>query len=153
MTPPPTAPLEDPPVPEAAIAREDPPMIASSSPEEPPLVDLDVLQDLEQQLDGRTAVLGFVDDFTVLWESRYTRVSEALGTGNDEAALDALLSLKASASMVGALQLAGRAEEIESAMKRGDARDGGSYLPALSTCGQLTLQALQERYVKPSEAG
>ncbi|WP_372698883.1 Hpt domain-containing protein [Arthrobacter sp. JSM 101049] len=152
MNPPPTAPLEDPPAPETAIARDEPPMCTATHPEEPPLVDLDVLHDLEQQLDGRSAVLGFVGDFADLWASRYTRVAEALGTGDDEAAMDALLSLKASASMVGATRLAARAEDIESAMKRGDAGDGSTFLPSLSSCGRLTLQALQEDYVTPSDA-
>ncbi|MBM6622432.1 Hpt domain-containing protein [Micrococcaceae bacterium RIT802] len=127
-------------------------MFSLPSPEEPPLVDLAILHDLEQQLDGRSAVLDFVGDFASLWAARYTRVAEALRTGDDEAALDALLSLKASASMVGAIRLAGRAEEIESAMKRGDVGDGKTFLPALSTCGQLTLHALETLYVRPSEA-
>lgn len=153
MNPPPTAPLEDPPVPETGTAREDPNMFPSTSPEEPPPVDFEVLHDLERQLDGRSAVLGFVSDFADLWAARYTRVAEALGTGDDEAALDALLSLKASASMVGALRLADRAEKIESAMKRGDVGDGQTFLPALWTCGQLTLQALENGYVRPSDAG
>lgn len=120
-------------------------------PECPPLVDLAVLHELERQVDGRSAVLGFVRDFADLWEARYGRLAEALAAQDPDTALDVLLSLKAAAAMAGAVRLSGAAERIEEAVKCGEPGTAAEFLPLLASCGRETLQALRERYVTPTE--
>ena len=54
---------------------------------------------------GRSAAARFADDFRKLLECRLTRVDAALTRADPVSALDAVLSLKASAAMLGAEQM------------------------------------------------
>ena len=116
-----------------------------------PFVDLAVLHELEQQVNDRPTVLGFVRDFVDLWESRYDRLAEALEVSDPDAALDALVSIKASAAMAGALRLSQEAKELEDVVNSGGDRAANGLLPNLRACGQRSVQELWERYIKPLE--
>lgn len=149
MAPSPTAPLEGRPAAGVVVTREECPMTALPPPDEPPLVDVAVLHDLERQMDSRSVVLGFVRDFIQLWEPRYERLAQALALPDPDIALDALLSLKTAAAMAGAVRLSGETERLETAVKQADADRVAGLLPVLARCGGETIQALLELYVMP----
>jgi HPt (histidine-containing phosphotransfer) domain-containing protein len=153
MHTPPTAPLMGLTDTMAGVAREDSPMSTLPSPNGQPLVDFAVLRELEEQVEDRSIVLGFVHDFVELWESRYLRLAQALDHLDRDTALDALLSLKTAATMAGAVRLSKGAGELEEAVKRGDEAAAVDLLPGLEVCGRQTLLELQERYIRPLEQG
>ena len=137
----------------AGGTRKDTPMPTLPSPNGQPLVDLAVLRELEQQVNDRSIVVGFVHDFVDLWESRYERSAQALDPLDPDTALDALISIKTAASMAGALRLSRNADELEKAVKLGDENAAQVLLPKLKACGEQTLEELCNRYLKPLEQG
>lgn len=121
------------------------------APQGPSLVDLAILRELEHQLNDRAAALGFVRTFMDLWETRYDRLATALEPFDRDAALDTLLSIKASAAMAGAVRLSRHAEEMEHAINCGDDTAATRLLSNMQICGQQTMRELREYYIKPLE--
>src|SRR5438876_661030 len=70
-----------------------------------PLLDLTAIQTLEDQLDNPLTARNFARDFTRLWEKRYQALAAAIGSQDAVAALEAILSLRTSSTMVGGVQL------------------------------------------------
>ncbi|KRE76735.1 hypothetical protein ASG79_17695 [Arthrobacter sp. Soil761] len=112
-----------------------------------PLVDPVVLQDLEDELGQPDLVTNFAKDYVRLWEQRERRLIASLANQDRAAALDAVISLKVSSTMVGALRLAGLAQALESAVRRGDL--GGGFFPELiSAHGWATVNELRAQYLQ-----
>lgn len=153
MVSPSTYPLMGQPPTRAGGARRDSPMFSFLSPQGAPFIDLAVLHELEQQINDRSTVLAFVHDFVDLWESRYGRLVQSLKVSDPDAALDALLSIKTSSAMAGALRLSQEAKALEDTVKSGDHRAANGALPNLQACGQQTVRELCDRYIKQLEQG
>jgi HPt (histidine-containing phosphotransfer) domain-containing protein len=90
----------------------------------------------------------FVEDFVELWGSRFWRLSNALAKQNSEDALDAVLSLKCSASMVGALRLSRLAEELENEIRLYQPARLQALLYDIRSCGTLTMNELRQPPVR-----
>ena len=105
-----------------------------------PLLDPGVLEDLEAEVPG--AATRFARAFIGLWEQRHARIADAVHAGDRTAALEAALSLKASAMMVGATLLAELAAELARSLSR---RDGNQVhlCDRVGACGAETMEVLR----------
>lgn len=120
---------------------------ALAAAEPAPLVDPAALQELGEQVNSVALAKGFARDFSQMWEQRYGSLAGALDRREQGAALDAVLSLKTSSSMVGGLRLAGLAGELEEAIRRGDLEHAASRLPEVAARGGETVAELEFSYV------
>lgn len=118
------------------------------------LVDRSVLDRLGKELDddgeGYTRI--FVANFITCLPGRIERLRLALTTGDLEAAVDAVLSLKTSSQMVGAERLAGLAMDLETEVRGEASRSDMMALPKLAAaflspiarCGSQTVHILDQ---------
>jgi hypothetical protein len=114
--------------------------------EDLPLVDLLVLQELEEELGRPDLATNFAKDYVVMWERRERRLVASLQEEDHAAALDAVISLKVSSTMVGALRLACLAQALEGAVRRGEV--SGGAVGELSVHGRATVEELQVQYLQ-----
>lgn len=118
------------------------------------LVDRSVLDRLGKELDddgeGYTRI--FVANFITCLPGRIERLRLALTTGDLEAAVDAVLSLKTSSQMVGAERLASLAMDLETEVRGKASRSDMMALPKLAAaflgpiarCGSQTVHILDQ---------
>ena len=111
-----------------------------------PIVDPSALQELGLQLDSPAVAKGFARDYTRMWDQRYQSLAMSLDSGNEAAALDAVLSLKTSSAMVGGVRLAGLARELEDAIRVRDMDLARSLLREVAESGNETVDELQLSY-------
>lgn len=109
----------------------------------PPLVDPATLQELGSQLDNPAVAKGFARDYTNMWDQRYQSLASSLDSGDEDAAMDAVLSLKTSSAMVGGLRLAELARELEDAIRVRDAGRARLLLREVAESGNETVDELQ----------
>lgn len=107
-----------------------------------PLVDPNVLHDLEDQLDSRAAAKAFVRDYVSVWDERDLRLSTAIARRNQAASLDAVLSLKITSTMVGATQLVSLASDLEGLLRAGKLDEAEAAFPHIHKCGLRTMRQL-----------
>jgi HPt (histidine-containing phosphotransfer) domain-containing protein len=108
-----------------------------------PLVDPSALQNLGEQLNSAAVAKGFARDYAQMWDQRYDSLATALHTRDQAAALDAVLSLKTSSSMVGGLRLAELAGELEEMIRSGKLALAASRLDEVAARGSETVDELQ----------
>lgn len=116
-----------------------------------PLVDPEVLEDLEDQLGGPALAVRFAHDYAALWGQRYSRLDAAVKGVDRKDALDAILSLKTTSSMVGGLRLAQLAEIVEKAIRQDDFVHCQSLMEQIARDGEQTVSELQATYILPPE--
>lgn len=109
-----------------------------------PVLDPSVLMDLGRNLDSPETALRFARDYAASWDIRRDRLLDALERGDHPTATDAVISIKVSSAMVGALRLSLLAEEIEQLVGRGDMATGYALMDAVTDCGRQTLEELQQ---------
>ena len=109
----------------------------------PPLVDPAALRELGSQLDSPAVAQGFAKDYASMWNQRYRSLATSLESGDEAAALDAVLSLKTSSAMVGGVRLAGLARELEAAIRVRDAERARLLLNEVAESGNETVGELQ----------
>lgn len=114
---------------------------------EQPIVSEQVFTDLQADLEEPDVTLQFLLNYLQMWDNRYTRLSEAINAGNRETAMDAVLSVRTSARMIGALRLAQRAADIERYLLAGDTQSAALLLGELEQCGGATMQQLRRRFL------
>jgi HPt (histidine-containing phosphotransfer) domain-containing protein len=85
-----------------------------------PALDRRPLKRLARQMKGKEAAENFAATYTKMLPQRVDRISRALNTGNKDVAMDAVLSLKTSSSMVGALRMEQHCLSLERALVRAD---------------------------------
>ena len=112
-----------------------------------PLVDPGALQDLGEQLDSPAVAKGFARDYAQMWEQRYESLATALDRRDQAAALDAVLSLKTSSSMVGGLRLAGLAARLEELIRSDRLAEAAAGMGEVAAHGSETMDELQVSYV------
>ncbi|MFT2691780.1 Hpt domain-containing protein [Clavibacter zhangzhiyongii] len=93
--------------------------------------------------DGQHACVDFLRFFVDLWPSRWERVDRAVRADDCAAALDACLSVKSSAAMVGALRLSGVASDLERAIRANDPTASRALLPQLGEVGERSMDAMR----------
>lgn len=118
----------------------------AADPAVPPLVDPAALQDLGTQLDSPSAAKGFARDYAKMWDRRYSCLASALGRRDQAGSLEAVLSLRTSSEMVGGVQLAGLAAELEAAIRAGDMDRARSLLAEVAESGSDTVGELRKNY-------
>ncbi len=113
----------------------------------PPLVDPAALQDLGEQLNNPAVAKGFARDYAQMWDRRYQSLAGALERRDQAAALDAVLSLKTSSSMVGGLRLAQLAAKLEAVIRAGELERAAALLGDVAARGSETMDELQFSYI------
>ncbi|CAI3802003.1 Hpt domain-containing protein [Pseudarthrobacter sp. MM222] len=116
-----------------------------------PLVDLSVLRQLEEELGDSEVARSFAEDYISIWDKRITYLMRSLADNDPDAAMDAVLSLKNSAFMVGGSRLASLAVDLERILRNGDLPSAQARVSAIAEVGQATIQALQQCYLSPDE--
>lgn len=114
-----------------------------------PLVDPAALQDLGTELDSPSVAKGFARDYARMWDRRYRCLASALDRRNQAGSLEAVLSLKTSSAMVGGVQLAELAAELQVAIRGGDMDRARSLLARVAESGSDTVDELQCSYIRP----
>ncbi|HXF02821.1 MAG TPA: Hpt domain-containing protein [Arthrobacter sp.] len=112
---------------------------------EVPLVLDSVLEKLATDLGDHDGSMRrrFINNYLELWDHRYGRVSGAVLARDADDAMDAILSLKISSSMVGAGRLGRMAEHLEG-LVHGQLFDAAaSLLDELRACGMSTTAQLR----------
>ncbi|WP_230012413.1 Hpt domain-containing protein, partial [Microbacterium sp. Bi128] len=89
---------------------------------------------------------GFARDYTKMWDQRYQSLATSLDSGDETAALDAVLSLKTSSAMVGGVRLAQLSRELEDAIRVRDAHLARLLLREVAESGNDTVDELQLRH-------
>lgn len=112
-----------------------------------PLVDHHVLHELEDDLQDPLSARAFAQDFVRAWDGRFFRLRDAIFVQDQPAALDAVLSVKISAVMVGAPRLAESALQLERMIRKSDLRCTDEALEAVHTCGDSTMRELLTTYI------
>ena len=115
-----------------------------------PLVDPSALRELGSELDNPAAAKGFARDYTNMWNRRYQSLATSLDSGDEAAAMDAVLSLKTSSTMVGGVRLAELASELEDAIRVHDADLARHLLHEVAESGHDTVDELQISYLEDS---
>jgi HPt (histidine-containing phosphotransfer) domain-containing protein len=110
-------------------------------------VDPAALQDLGIQLESPSVAKGFARDYAKMWDQRYNCLSSALDRRDEAGSLEAVLSLKTSSAMVGGVQLARLAGELEEAVRGGDMERASSLLGEVAESGSETVDELQYSYI------
>lgn len=118
-----------------------------AAPNAAPLVDPAALQDLGAQLESPSAAKGFARDYARMWDQRYNCLASALDRRDQAGSLEAVLSLKTSSAMVGGVQLARLAGELEDAVRGGDMERASSLLAEVAESGSETVDELQYSYI------
>ncbi|MEV7606258.1 Hpt domain-containing protein [Paenarthrobacter sp. NPDC089322] len=112
-----------------------------------PILDLAEFQFLEDQVDNPLTARTFAGDFAKLWSVRLGILEAAVEGGDSTAALDAILSLRTSSTMVGGVRLAILAEQLEEYIRNGDMGEVQPLLADVAECGDRTVQELMDSYV------
>ncbi|WP_247650013.1 Hpt domain-containing protein [Clavibacter capsici] len=92
---------------------------------------------------GQQACIGFLRFFVDLWPTRWERLDAAVRAEDRAAALDACLSVKSSAAMVGALRLSGIASHLEGAIRAADQSGARALLADLGEVGERSMDAMR----------
>lgn len=114
---------------------------------EHPILDLAEFQLLEDQVDNPLVARTFAGDFAKLWTKRYELLATAVERGDVAAALNAVLSVRTSSIMVGAVRLSVLAAQLEEMIRRSELREARPLLEEVAECGYLTVQELKDSYV------
>ena len=116
-----------------------------------PLVDARILEDLEEELNGAELALRFARDYAAMWDQRYSRLALAVENQDRASALDAIISLRITSSMVGGLRLARLAEMLETIIRQGDFGQGQAMMERVAEHGDRTVSELQANYILKNE--
>jgi HPt (histidine-containing phosphotransfer) domain-containing protein len=89
------------------------------------------------------ACIDFLRLFVDLWPSRWERLDTAVRAADRAAALDACLSVRSSAAMVGALRLSGLATRLEGTIRAADQAGSLALLPDLREVGEQSMDRMR----------
>lgn len=112
-----------------------------------PLIDASVLGELEDELAGSGLAQRFARDYAAMWDLRLARLGTAVDSQDEASALDAVISLKISSTMVGGVRLARLAELLEDLIRQGDFVQGQALMAGVARDGARTVSELQSTYI------
>jgi HPt (histidine-containing phosphotransfer) domain-containing protein len=107
-----------------------------------PVLNPQRLDELGRELESIDAALGFAHAFLGLLPTRVARIHSALTRRDTLAAADAILSLKTSSYMVGALGMAQHCEEMESSLRNGSIPDPAQAVLMFAAAERLREELL-----------
>lgn len=111
-----------------------------------PILDASVLDELEEELADRTLIRRFATDYAALWPHRLERVAAAVEDHDQDAALDAVISVKVSSAMIGAARLSRLAETLERSLREDVQHSGQAQVRMLAQSGADSVREIQLRY-------
>jgi HPt (histidine-containing phosphotransfer) domain-containing protein len=114
-----------------------------------PVLNLDVLHELEEDMGSTSVAHNFAQDYVSIWNKRRSYLERSVEDNDAEAAMDAVLSVKNSATMVGAARLAQLAVQLERLVKSGDLPAVRRLLPFVALTGEQTVCGLKQGYLPP----
>lgn len=120
-----------------------------------PLIAREVLDVLQDEIAAPEIYGEYVGRYLAMWPDRYRRLVSALNSGDEEALMDAALSVKTSARMMGALRLAQLASAMEDAVSEQRMDKVRALLDELDNCGRLTMEQLRHepgQYLPPDQS-
>ena len=89
------------------------------------------LQSLAEELEDSTPAINFLSNYLSMLPGRILRISHGLGLHDADASMDAVLSLKISSAMVGALETENQCMAIETMIREDHFDSAVLALPAL----------------------
>lgn len=98
---------------------------------------------MHEELAAPELYRAYVGRYLEMWPDRYRRLVSAVDEEDDEALMDAVLSVKTSAGMLGALRLEQLAFDMEDAVRKQRMDRVRALLAELKLCGQLTADQLR----------
>lgn len=107
-----------------------------------PLIDHNTLLTLADQLDNPSAVKAFILDFIHVWDERFARLADTVSRRDHAAAMEAVLSVRTSSMMVGAVRLASLTSTLEESVRLNDLSGAADILPSVKACGIQTIREL-----------
>lgn len=110
-------------------------------------VEPEILTELETDLDGPELARGFARDYAALWDQRFSRLAASVHAEDRPDALDAVISLRITSTMVGGIRLASLAQALEDAIRRDDFVQGKALLAGVAEHGVRTVSELQANYI------
>lgn len=117
-----------------------------------PLLSLQVLRALEEDLGDAVTGRIFVENFIEMWSSRMERLTVAVRGMDRAAAMDTILSVKISSAMVGASRLSMLGEKMQHLIRDAVALRTWSEAMVLvgeiDACGRETMQQLTRQYLQ-----
>lgn len=113
-----------------------------------PLVSRARLDELAGELHSNAKCGEFVRRYVQMWDSRYGRLFAAVVTVDEPATADAILSIKSSSQMIGALRLAAMAAGAEQLALRDGSSGMQALLPRIRTCGQSTMLEVERTWLE-----
>ncbi|WP_156372381.1 Hpt domain-containing protein [Arthrobacter sp. Leaf337] len=119
--------------------------------EDLPWLDLAVLAELEEDLGSPDIAWNFAQDYIRIWRRRRDALAAGLERGERSAALDAVISLRISAAMIGGLRLAHLAQTLHALIQEGDLERCVSLLPRVDDYGTATVHEIQHKYLARAE--
>ncbi|MBG6183787.1 hypothetical protein IWX65_001753 [Arthrobacter sp. CAN_A214] len=114
-----------------------------------PLVDRNVLRELEKDFDSPTVVHAFARDFAQSWDGKYRRLVRFVEDRDKAGAKEAALSVKVTSTMVGAARLAYLAAWFEKLIEANDMDAAARTLAYVEACGSDTTSELLDTYIPP----
>lgn len=121
--------------------------MSTDNSDELPIVSERIFTDLQADLEEPDVTLRFLLNYLEMWDGRFARLSAAVSAGNRPKAMDAVMSVRTSARMIGALRLAQRAADTERHLFAGDTKGAALLLDDLELCGRDTMQELRRRFL------
>jgi len=106
--------------------------------------DTAALTNLAEQLQSVTAARNYAEAFVDLLPERYEHILDALGNDDIPASLNAVLSLKANAHMVGSLAMEQTCQTLYRYVRAGDTSAAAQYAPLLSADIHAATEAIAE---------
>lgn len=107
------------------------------------LISMDKLRGLSDQV-GAESCRRFVSNFVAMWDSRFTRLQQAVQRPDFDAAMDVVLSIKISSHMAGAVRLSALAAAAQELVVRRDASGLAEMVAAVDACGVETMAYLSD---------
>jgi hypothetical protein len=93
---------------------------------------------------GETAAQRFLDDYLGLLPRRQDRILAELSKGEMEEAMDAVVSLKVTSSMVGAIRLNGYCQQLQDQLTVGNIADAAAVAADLAVLVPAFIRAVKE---------
>ena len=93
--------------------------------------------------EAQRACVEFLRFYVDLWPSRWERLVSAVSADDRDAALDACLSVKSSAAMVGAVRLSSAAAQLEAAIRDGHGQAARFLLAGIGEIGERSMDAMR----------
>lgn len=110
-------------------------------------MDWGVLAELEEELGSPVIAWNFARDYTLIWGRRQRALASALEQRERHQALDAVISLRVSAAMIGGMRLAQLAQALQVLIQAGDLEGGEALLGRVDDYGSATTRELQRSYL------